>query len=76
MIQVQRPLVIQTQLIRLYCPLETRLKHSSFRQHYYHQLHTTVTDDDIARLASRPLHPLTLADLVKYDILLKLLLPL
>jgi hypothetical protein len=30
-------------------------------------LHTkTVTDNDIARLASLPLHPLTLADLVKY----------
>jgi hypothetical protein len=26
---------------------------------------TTVPDDDIARLAARPLHPLTLADLVK-----------
>jgi predicted amidohydrolase YtcJ len=31
-----------------------------------HRIHTkTVTDDDIARLAALPLHPLTLADLVK-----------
>lgn len=27
----------------------------------------TVTDGDITRLAAKPLHPLTLADLVKYD---------
>lgn len=26
----------------------------------------TISDDDLARLAARPLHPLTLADLVKY----------
>ncbi|OCL11389.1 mitochondrial pyruvate dehydrogenase kinase-like protein [Glonium stellatum] len=66
MIQVQRPLIIQSQLIRLCCPLETRLKHASFRQRHHRRLHTkTVTDDDIARLAARPLHPLTLADLIK-----------
>lgn len=26
----------------------------------------TVRDDDLARLAAKPLHPLTLADFVKY----------
>lgn len=39
------------------------------RTNYARQLHLptkTVTDDDIAQLAASPLHPLTLADLVKY----------
>ena len=39
----------------------------SHRSHRFRRLHTaSVTDGDITRLAARPLHPLTLADLVKY----------
>ncbi|KAF2713111.1 kinase isozyme 4 mitochondrial precursor [Pleomassaria siparia CBS 279.74] len=66
MAQVQRPLVIQSQFIRLCCPRNTR-RTTGARPRHHKQLHTsTVTDNDIARLASLPLHPLTLADLVKH----------
>ncbi|OCK76800.1 mitochondrial pyruvate dehydrogenase kinase-like protein [Lepidopterella palustris CBS 459.81] len=67
MTQVQRPLVIQSQLTRIYCPLQTRTRHAFSRHGLHKLLHTkTVTEADIARLASRPLHPLTLADLVRH----------
>lgn len=69
MAQVQRPLIIQSQLVRLCCPLKARRTPSSVFARGTHdkRLHTaTVTDNDIARLASLPLHPLKLADLVKW----------
>ncbi|PSN71287.1 alpha-ketoacid dehydrogenase kinase [Corynespora cassiicola Philippines] len=67
MAQVQRPLVIQSQSIRLCCPRNVRRTPLFARGRHSKRLHTkTVTDYDIARLASRPLHPLTLADLVKH----------
>ncbi|KAI4689304.1 uncharacterized protein J4E88_002654 [Alternaria novae-zelandiae] len=69
MAQVQRPLIIQSQMIRLCCPRTTRRTSSALfaRGSYYRKLHTkTVTDNDISHLASLPLHPLTLADLVKH----------
>ncbi|ORY10052.1 branched-chain alpha-ketoacid dehydrogenase [Clohesyomyces aquaticus] len=66
MAQVQRPLVIQSQFIRLCCPRNAR-RIPIFSRARHQQLHTsTVTDHDIVRLASLPLHPLTLADLVKH----------
>ncbi|KAF2800995.1 kinase isozyme 4 mitochondrial precursor [Melanomma pulvis-pyrius CBS 109.77] len=66
MAQVQRPLVIQSQFIRLCCPRNAR-RTTGARARHHKQLHTsTVTDNDITRLASLPLHPLTLADLVKH----------
>ena len=69
MAQLQRPLVIQSQIIRLCCPRTSRRTAIGLvaggKSH--RKLHTkTVTDNDISRLASLPLHPLTLADLVKY----------
>ncbi|KAF2870702.1 branched-chain alpha-ketoacid dehydrogenase [Massariosphaeria phaeospora] len=69
MAQVQRPLAIQSQFIRLCCPRNARRTCSPLfaRGRLQRRLHTaTVTDNDIARLASLPLHPLTLADLVKH----------
>ncbi|CAN9371945.1 unnamed protein product [Alternaria alternata] len=69
MAQVQRPLIIQSQMIRLCCPRTARKTRSAMfaRGSCYRKLHTkTVTDNDISHLASLPLHPLTLADLVKH----------
>jgi hypothetical protein len=69
MAHVQRPLIIQSHVIRLCCPRTTRRTSSALfaRGNHHKELHTkTVTDNDISRLASLPLHPLTLADLVKY----------
>jgi hypothetical protein len=67
MAQVHRPLIIQSQCIRLFCPRNAPRTLAFAQTRYRRRLHTaTVTDNDIARLASLPLHPLTLADLVKY----------
>lgn len=67
MVHVQRPLIIQSQVIQLCCPRMSRRARSAFSRTSHHQLHTrTVTDNDISHLASLPLHPLTLADLVKH----------
>ncbi|KAF2473012.1 mitochondrial pyruvate dehydrogenase kinase-like protein [Lindgomyces ingoldianus] len=67
MAQVQRPLIIQSQFIRLCCPRNARKTPAFSRARHHQRLHTsTVTDNDIVRLASLPLHPLTLADLVKH----------
>ncbi|KAF2265899.1 kinase isozyme 4 mitochondrial precursor [Lojkania enalia] len=66
MAQVHRPLIIQSQFIRLSCPRNVR-KTPPFLRPRRHCIHTAnVTDHDIARLATLPLHPLTLADLVKH----------
>jgi hypothetical protein len=63
---VQRPLIIQSHIIRACCPPIAR-RRQPFARSSAHGLHTkTVTDNDISRLASLPLYPLTLADLVKY----------
>ncbi|KAH7371382.1 kinase isozyme 4 mitochondrial precursor [Pyrenochaeta sp. MPI-SDFR-AT-0127] len=69
MAQVQRPLLIQSHIIRLCCPRTSRRTSGALfaRGKQHRTLHTrTVTDNDISRLASLPLHPLTLADLVKH----------
>ncbi|KAI8941565.1 hypothetical protein NX059_002780 [Plenodomus lindquistii] len=68
MAQIQRPLIIQSQVIRLCCPRTSRRRSSAlFARGTHRKLHTrTVTDQDISHLASLPLHPLTLADLVKH----------
>jgi hypothetical protein len=68
MAQIQRPLIIQSHIIHLCCPRTLRKPSRGpfARPQHYKLLHTrTVTDADISRLASLPLHPLTLADLVK-----------
>ncbi|KAF2279349.1 mitochondrial pyruvate dehydrogenase kinase-like protein [Westerdykella ornata] len=66
MAQVQRPFLIQSRCIRLLCPRQASRGKVVFARGR-HSLHTrTVTDHDIAHLASLPLHPLTLADLVKH----------
>jgi signal transduction histidine kinase len=60
--------MIQSQFIRKCCPLNARRTTISLfaKGRHNRQLHTAnVTDNDIARLASQALHPLTLADLVK-----------
>ncbi|KAF2456086.1 hypothetical protein BDY21DRAFT_55861 [Lineolata rhizophorae] len=65
-----RPAIIQSQLIRSICPLKLRCRGWGPRSPVYSQtrgLHKiNVTDDDVIQLASKPLHPLTLADLVKH----------
>ncbi|CBX99096.1 hypothetical protein IAQ61_000775, partial [Plenodomus lingam] len=68
MAQIQRPLIIQSQVIRLCCPrISRRTSSPLFGRGTHRKLHTrTVTDNDISHLASLPLHPLTLADLVKH----------
>ncbi|EUC29658.1 hypothetical protein COCCADRAFT_8161 [Bipolaris zeicola 26-R-13] len=69
MAQVQRPLIIQSQVIRLCCPRTARRASNalSARGSRHQKLHTrTVTDRDISHLASLPLYPITLADLVKH----------
>ncbi|KAF1952343.1 alpha-ketoacid dehydrogenase kinase [Byssothecium circinans] len=69
MAQVQRPLMIQSHFIRQCCPPTARRATTLLfsRRPQSRRLHTAnVTDNDIARLASQPLHPLTLADLVKH----------
>jgi len=67
MAYVPRPLIIQSHVIRLCCPRTSRRTRSAFARARHHKLHTrTVTDNDISHLASLPLHPLTLADLVKH----------
>ncbi|KAH7385539.1 branched-chain alpha-ketoacid dehydrogenase [Phaeosphaeria sp. MPI-PUGE-AT-0046c] len=68
MAHVQRPLIIQSHIIRLCCPRTTRRRISGpFARLQSRKLHTeTVTDNDISRLASLPLHPLTLTDLAKH----------
>ena len=48
------------------CHLETRLSCLPQRRRYGMKT-VAVTDGDVARLAAKPLHPLTLADLVKYE---------
>ncbi|KAF2747905.1 kinase isozyme 4 mitochondrial precursor [Sporormia fimetaria CBS 119925] len=68
MAQVHRPFMIQSQCIRQLAPRcgTTKSTHL-WRSWHSRRLHTkTVTDQDISRLASLPLHPLTLADLVKH----------
>ena len=68
MAQVQRPMIIQSQFIRLCCPRNASRIPPITRLRQLRSLHTRhVTDNDIQRLASLPLHPLTLEDLVKYD---------
>ncbi|KAF2198106.1 mitochondrial pyruvate dehydrogenase kinase [Delitschia confertaspora ATCC 74209] len=67
MSQIPRPLSLQSQYFGRWCPLSVRKQSVLPSSRYARRLHTsTVTDDDIARLASLPLHPLTLADLVKH----------
>ncbi|KAH9871145.1 hypothetical protein J1614_006720 [Plenodomus biglobosus] len=68
MAQIQRPLIIQSQVIRLCCPCTSRRRSSAlFARATHRKLHTrTVTDKDISHLASLSLHSLTLADLVKH----------
>ncbi|KAF1968094.1 alpha-ketoacid dehydrogenase kinase [Bimuria novae-zelandiae CBS 107.79] len=69
MAQTQRPLVIQSQFVRQFCPQNARRAPGPLfaRIRQQRQLSTAaVTDGDISRLASLPLHPLTLADLVKH----------
>ncbi|KAK7180490.1 hypothetical protein DPSP01_009973 [Paraphaeosphaeria sporulosa] len=69
MAHAQRPLVIQTQLVRQFCPRNVRRPGAAlFARGRQHRALSTakVTDHDISRLASLPLHPLTLADLVRH----------
>ncbi|KAF1942233.1 alpha-ketoacid dehydrogenase kinase [Clathrospora elynae] len=69
MAHIQRPLIIQSHVIRLCCPRTARRTSSTLfaRGNHHQKLNTkTVTENDISHLASLPLHPLTLADLVKH----------
>ncbi|KAH7128696.1 kinase isozyme 4 mitochondrial precursor [Dendryphion nanum] len=67
MMASQRPVIIQSQFLRLLCPRTGSTPSVFARARQHRRLHTrNVTDNDIARLASLPLHPLTLADLVKH----------
>lgn len=70
-----RPAILDPCLIRIVCPLKQRSRrllatatHQLPRnQPWSHPpASTSIDNDQVARLASRPLHPLTLADLVQY----------
>ncbi|KAK4691150.1 hypothetical protein P7C71_g5790, partial [Lecanoromycetidae sp. Uapishka_2] len=67
-----RPLILDSRLIRVICPLKQRSRHlsSAFSQTSesqpwsYPPATVNIDNDQVARLASKPLHPLALADLV------------
>ncbi|KAF6228696.1 hypothetical protein HO173_011715 [Letharia columbiana] len=70
-----RPAILDPCLIRIVCPLKQRSRrllatatHQLPRnQPWSHPpASTSIDNDQVARLASRPLHPLTLADLVQH----------
>ena len=62
-------------MLRIICPLRRRSRHlasitdqSTFQRPWSHPpASDNIDNDQVARLASRPLHPLTLADLVRYQ---------
>ena len=68
-----RPAVLDSRLLRILCPLRLRSKqfatatcHSIGNQQWGHPpASSSIDNDQVARLAARPLHPLTLADLVR-----------
>lgn len=71
----QRPLILESRLLRALCPLKPRLNHSysisksrlpPSQPWPHYPASANVNDDQVARLAAKPLHPLTLADLVRY----------
>lgn len=69
----QRPLILQSQLLRVLCPLQSRsssyvtqTNQANVRsQGSLQPTPISISDDQIAQLASTPLHSLTLADLVR-----------
>ncbi|MCJ1357816.1 MAG: hypothetical protein MMC33_007812 [Icmadophila ericetorum] len=70
----QRPVALQSQYIRLLCPLKRSQRRTvvsdaaslTSREWSNPPISSNATDDSIARLAAKPMHPLTLSDLVKH----------
>ena len=68
-----RPAILDSRLIRVICPLKQRSRCLATAAHQlprnqpwsHSPASTSIDNDQVARLASRPLHPLTLADLVR-----------
>ncbi|KAL9077187.1 MAG: hypothetical protein Q9161_000453 [Pseudevernia consocians] len=69
-----RPAILDSRLIRVICPLKQRSRCLAAAAHQlprnqpwsHSPASTSIDNDQVARLASRPLHPLTLADLVRH----------
>ena len=70
-----RPAILDSRILRAICPLQRRSRHlvsvtnqSTLERPWSHPpASVNIDNDQVARLASRPLHPLTLADLVRYQ---------
>ena len=71
-----RPAILDSRILRVICPLQRRSRHlvnvadqSTVQRPWSHPpASVNIDNDQVARLASRPLHPLTLADLVRYQL--------
>ena len=71
-----RPAILDSRILRVICPLQRRSRHlvnvadqSTIQRPWSHPpASVNIDNDQVARLASRPLHPLTLADLVRYQL--------
>lgn len=70
----QRPALLQSRLLRTLCPVKTSSRHyvifpepeAKSNQPWPHQpTAINFSDDQVVRLASKPLHSLSLADLVR-----------
>ncbi|KAL9121063.1 MAG: hypothetical protein Q9187_002378 [Circinaria calcarea] len=68
-----KPVALQSQYIRLLCPLKKRARFLATsasspapREWSHPPTSANIADDTVARLAARPLHPLTLSDLVRH----------
>jgi hypothetical protein len=76
----QRPLILQSRYLRDLCPPRRSSKPISYstitpssanhpsQSWSLPTISSTVADDQVARLASKPLHNLTLSDLVRYTL--------
>ncbi|KAA6409713.1 MAG: ase propeptide [Lasallia pustulata] len=70
----QRPLILSSSILRTICPPKPRCKHYTTtpspsptgRSWSHPPTSADVADDQVARLAATPLHPLSLADLVRH----------
>lgn len=66
----QRPSYLNSRYLRVLCPSKTSSRSyvtsTSIPQSSHQPFQTSVCEDQIARLSSKPLHSLTLADLVRY----------
>lgn len=69
-----KPVILDSRLIRVICPLKQQIRHLATTRSRvseqqppwsYPPASVSIDNDQVARLASKPLHSLTLADLVQ-----------